>query len=250
VKHGNDGWALKCDIHHYFKSIPHDVAKAAIHKRVKDPDVRNQVDYIVDSYDGDCGLGLGSQVNQLIALTVLDDLDHFIKEKLRIKHYVRYNDDFVLIHESLDYLKYCLSEISKWLESVGLRLNNKTAFCRLSDGFWMLKWRFVLCDSGKILKRMKREKISRQKKHISKVYALEKAGKVPPGTSNNSMRSIMANAKRGDTFYSRKSLAQHYYDITGGIKYHDYAGTRKKSCQIGSNLDEKSDRYERQRSRH
>jgi len=98
VEHGAEGWVLKCDIHHYFQSINHDVAKAAINKRVKDDQIARRACEIVDSFGGDKGIGLGSQVSQLVALAVLDDLDHYIKERLQIKHYVRYMDDFVLIY--------------------------------------------------------------------------------------------------------------------------------------------------------
>ena len=84
---------------------------------------------IINSFDQgpdpDVGMGLGSQVTQLIELAVLDDLDHYIKEQLRVKPYERYMDDFILIHESKDYLRYCRSEIEKIVNSLGLSLNRK-----------------------------------------------------------------------------------------------------------------------------
>ena len=49
--------------------------------------------------------------SQVLAIFYLNDLDHFIKEKLKIKYYVRYQDDFLLYHPSKKYLKYCLNEI-------------------------------------------------------------------------------------------------------------------------------------------
>lgn len=102
-EHGTDGWVLKCDIYHYFQSIRHDIAKAAIYKRVTDKAIAARACEIVDSF-GEIGLGLGSQVSQLVALAVLDDLDHFIKERLRVKHYIRYMDDFILVHEDKAFL--------------------------------------------------------------------------------------------------------------------------------------------------
>ncbi|MGN1111572.1 MAG: RNA-directed DNA polymerase, partial [Acutalibacteraceae bacterium] len=145
--HGNNGWVLKCDIHHYFQSIRHDVAKAAIHKRVKDTDIAARTCEIVDSF-GDIGLGLGSQVSQLVALAVLDDLDHYIKERLRVKHYVRYMDDFILVHHDKAFLKYCRTEIEKRLNSLGLQLNNKTSLYPLRQGVKLLQWRFIVTDTG------------------------------------------------------------------------------------------------------
>ena len=48
--------------------------------------------------------------SQILAVFYLNDLDHFVKEKLKIKYYVRYMDDFILFHENKNYLKYCLGE--------------------------------------------------------------------------------------------------------------------------------------------
>lgn len=59
---------------------------------------------IIDSFDGEVGLGLGSQISQIMELLVLNDLDHYIKERLKIKYYIRYMDDFILIHPDKEYL--------------------------------------------------------------------------------------------------------------------------------------------------
>ena len=89
--------------------------KAAIAKRVSDPGAYSEVCRIIDSFDHGpdptVGMGLGSQVTQLSQLAVLDDLDHFIKEQLHIKFYVRYMDDFILLHPDKAYLRYCWMEI-------------------------------------------------------------------------------------------------------------------------------------------
>lgn len=85
---------LKCDISNFFGSTPHDVAIAAIRKRVKDEWAAAEVERIIKSFNQgnnpDVGMGLGSQVTQLVELAVLDDLDHYAKEQLHIKHYIRY----------------------------------------------------------------------------------------------------------------------------------------------------------------
>lgn len=51
--------------------------------------------------------------SQVLAITYLNELDHYIKEKLHIKYYVRYMDDGILIHEDKEYLEFCLEEIKK-----------------------------------------------------------------------------------------------------------------------------------------
>ena len=65
-------------------------------------------------------------------------MDHFIKEKLKIKYYIRYQDDFLLYHPSKNYLKYCLKEIEKFLKSENLTLNSKTRIYKNTNNFLFL----------------------------------------------------------------------------------------------------------------
>lgn len=211
-KHGSEGWVLKCDIHHYFQSINHDIAKAAIYKRVSDKNIAQRACEIVDSF-GDVGLGLGSQVSQLIALAVLDDLDHYIKERLHIKHYVRYMDDFVLIHNDKEYLKQCQNDISEKLQAIGLQLNNKTALYPLRQGVKILQWRFVITDSGRIIRKMDKKKQSKQRRKLKKLYAKERSGEYAPGTTRSSLYSWLANANRGDTYYMQQKMLRFYKEL-------------------------------------
>ena len=104
-KNGIDGWILKADISKYFYSIRHDVLKSLIRKKITDPDVLWLVEMIIDSTEGNVGIPIGNQSSQLFALLYLNNLDHFIKEKLGIKYYGRYMDDFFLIHEDKAYLQ-------------------------------------------------------------------------------------------------------------------------------------------------
>lgn len=64
--------------------------------------------------------------SQIFAIFYLDCLDKYIKEVLKIKYYVRYQDDMILIHQDKEYLQYCLSCIKMELEKLDLEVNNKT----------------------------------------------------------------------------------------------------------------------------
>lgn len=80
------------------------MAKQAARKYISDVKAADMVCRVIDSFEGEKGLGLGSQISQIMELLVLNDLDHFIKERLHIKHYIRYMDDFILIHSDKCYL--------------------------------------------------------------------------------------------------------------------------------------------------
>lgn len=220
-KHGKDGWVLKMDIHHFFPSTRHDVAKAAIAKRVGDEKARDCVFDVIDSFGGDVGIGLGSQISQLVELAVLDDLDHFIKERLGIKHYVRYMDDLVLIHKDKEYLKYCWKEIEKQLNAIGLELNEKTTMYPLKQGVKFLQWRFIITDTGKIDMKISSKKMGKQRRKIKKILCKEKSGEYLEGTAYNSLTAWKANAARGDSYFQQQRMTHYYYTVKAGIE-NDY----------------------------
>ena len=117
-------YILKCDVKKFFSSIDHDILKQKLKKRIKDKDALNIVFKIIDSNKK--GLGIGNMSSQVLAIFYLNDLDHYIKEKLKIKYYVRYQDDFILFNNSKEYLKECLEKIKEFLTNEKLQLNSKT----------------------------------------------------------------------------------------------------------------------------
>ncbi len=70
-----------------------------------------------------CGLPIGNLSSQFFANVLLDALDQHIKHAIRAKHYVRYVDDMVLLHESAQWLNEALAEINAFLPSLRLTLN-------------------------------------------------------------------------------------------------------------------------------
>ena len=129
-------YILKCDISKFFASIDHDILKNKLQKKLKDKDAMKIVFDIIDSYSP--GLGIGSMTNQVLAIFYLNDLDHFIKEFLKIKYFLRYQDDFLLFHPSKKYLQYCFEQIKKFLEKEKLTLNKKSRIYSSNDNFLFL----------------------------------------------------------------------------------------------------------------
>lgn len=127
---------LKCDISKFFASIDHDILKTKLLRKIKDKDAIKIVFDIIDSNTQ--GLSIGSMTSQILAIFYLNDMDHFIKENLKLKYYVRYQDDFLLFHPSKQYLKYCLKEIHTFLEKEHLKLNAKTRIYKNTNNFLFL----------------------------------------------------------------------------------------------------------------
>lgn len=129
-------YILKCDISKFFASIDHDILKKKLKRRIKDKDALKIVFDIIDSEEN--GLSIGAMTSQVLAIFYLNDMDHFIKETLKIKYLIRYQDDFLLFHPSKQYLKYCLEELKKFLEKEKLVLNKKTRIYKSTNNFIFL----------------------------------------------------------------------------------------------------------------
>ena len=98
------------------------------------------------------GLSIGNLSSQTFAILYLNELDHFIKEKLKIKYYIRYMDDGILLCEDKKYLQYCLKEIEKIVNKYKLELNKKTAIVNIKQGFEFLGFRYYIKKNKVIMK--------------------------------------------------------------------------------------------------
>ena len=83
--------------------------------------------------------------------------DHFVKERLHIRWYGRYMDDFFLIHPDKEYLQYCRVEIEKHVAKLGLYLNAKTNIFPLKNGLDFLGFHTYLTDTGKVIRKVRRK---------------------------------------------------------------------------------------------
>lgn len=131
-----DYYILKLDIRKFFFSIDKEILKDKVSKKIKDKDALDIVYKIIDNEE--YGLGIGNMTSQILAIFYLNDLDHYIKEELKIKYYIRYQDDALVMHQSKEYLKECLIKIEKFLEKEKLVLNQKTRIYKSTDNFIFL----------------------------------------------------------------------------------------------------------------
>lgn len=181
-------YCLKIDIKKYFYSINHDILKDLLNKKIKDKLFLNLVYKIIDSTNkeyifeyakkhninylkkGYC-LSIGNLTSQILGIFYLNDLDHYIKEKLKIKYYIRYMDDMVLFHKDKNYLKYCLNKIIVYLRKYDLQLNNKTIFfknslCFLGYRFYDKKIKILSKNKRRIYKKLRLLKYHDYNKYI------------------------------------------------------------------------------------
>lgn len=207
--HGSEGWILKGDISKYFYSIDHDILKRQIQKLIQDKDILNLCNLIIDSTEGK-GLPIGNQTSQAFALLYLNDLDHLIKDKMGIKYYGRYMDDFYIIMPEKEKLKKILGIVKQEVEKLGLSLNPKTQIFPLKNGIDFLGFHSYLTDSGKIVKKIRRRSKNNAKRRLRKLLLMRKNGKISKEKVLQSYDCWMNHAKHGNTYHLRKNIEDEF----------------------------------------
>lgn len=110
---------LKCDVKKYFDSVNHGVLFNLVKKKIHDEDVLEVIKNIIFSFDLADNEGraipLGNVTSQIFANIYLNELDDFVKDKLRTRFYVRYNDDFVIVSKNREKLESWRDEIKNFV---------------------------------------------------------------------------------------------------------------------------------------
>ncbi len=108
---------LKCDVRKFFASVDHGILKELIARRITDPNTLELVSQIIDSFQVNLGKGLpiGNLTSQIFANVYMDVFDKFIKHELKVKHYIRYTDDFIVVHKNKKYLEDLIPQMERFL---------------------------------------------------------------------------------------------------------------------------------------
>ncbi len=132
-------FVLKADIKHYFQTVSHDVLLKIIKRKITDESIIWLILKILNNFDSKkdkTGMPLGNLTSQFFANVYLNELDYFVKHKLEIKHYIRYVDDFIILHENIKQLENWKRQIDEFLkQELKIELHpNKSKIVLLSQG--------------------------------------------------------------------------------------------------------------------
>ncbi|MFA5000764.1 MAG: reverse transcriptase/maturase family protein [Candidatus Paceibacterota bacterium] len=125
------GFALKCDVKKFFDTINHSFLLSIIKRRISDQNAIWLLEEIIESFLSEYsdlfnrrGVPIGNLTSQLFANVYMNEFDQFVKHELRVKNYVRYTDDFIVVSDNIDYLLGLIKPMVKFLKTeLGLSLH-------------------------------------------------------------------------------------------------------------------------------
>lgn len=204
-KTGENFYALKCDISKYFQSINHEILKKIIRRKIADEKLLWLIDSIIDSSEN--GVPIGNLTSQLFANIYLSKLDEYIKYELKVRYYIRYMDDFVLLDNSKKFLQDVRGKLEIFLVSISLSCHKrKTTVFPIILGIDFLGYRIYI-DYRLARKSTVQRFINRTKKKIVK-YENNLISHDKLMESFNSWESYM---NHGDTYALKKNLYERYF---------------------------------------
>lgn len=195
-----DFYVLKADISQYFPSINHDILESIIRRTISCKDTLWFIDTIIDQTEQ--GLPIGALTSQLFANVYLDKLDHFIKDNIGIKYYLRYMDDFIIMHPDKNFLKELKTEIESFLlHQLALKLNRKTAIYPNKHGIDFCGYRIWTTH---ILPR--KRNIKRARRRFKKLAKLYSSGTINLDKIKSSIMSFIGYMKHCNGYRSLTNI--------------------------------------------
>jgi retron-type reverse transcriptase len=138
-------WILKCDVRKFFASIDQRILLSILAERIPDRNILWLLGEVIGSFHSTAhgkGLPLGNLTSQLLVNIYMNEFDQFVKHELKVRYYIRYADDFVLLSRDKEYLSRTLRYIVVFLqEELQLELHPKKVSVRtLASGIDFLGW--------------------------------------------------------------------------------------------------------------
>jgi len=207
-------FALKCDIKKFFDTIDHDILLAILKKRIKDENTIWLLKQIISSFSSNYsllgiekGVPIGNLTSQLFANIYMNELDIFIKQKLKVKYYLRYTDDFIILSKNKEYLKNIIPQIVSFLQDE-LRLKiheEKTTIQKTSQGVDFLG--YVVFNKYKLVR-------TKTKRRMTKKFNLKineyHQGIVSKTSLSQSLQSYLGFFSHGESFAIEENFKKKY----------------------------------------
>ena len=151
-KYGIDLYVFQIDIHSFYKSLKHEYVENLFKTKLDKETFEHVVKILKKQYQGDAGYDPGSQMIQIAGITVLNEIDHYIKERLYIECYEHYMDDLIIVVENKEKAIQSKEKLEPMFAKINLEYNRKkTKIYPISKGVDFLGYKFMVTNTGKIV---------------------------------------------------------------------------------------------------
>lgn len=216
-KFGLEGNALQCDIKGYYLNMQHWVVEGNFEKRLQEDACERAIGILKGQYEGTKGYNPGSQMVQIAGISVLDGMDHFIKERLHVKYYVRYMDDFILIGNTKEEMQHCKEEIEKYLKNIEFELNSKkTKIYEIKEGIKFLGFTHRLTNTGKVVRIIDPQNVKQERKKLRRMVGLVRKGRIKKEKVDKCFGSWKAHASKGNSTKLIRRMDEYYKELWKG----------------------------------
>lgn len=208
-------FVLKCDISKFFASVDHETLLSIIGKRIKDDRAMWLIKEIVEGFCSDQsnlfnkkGLPIGNLTSQLFANIYLNEFDQFVKHELRVKDYLRYTDDFIVVANDEKYLRKTLKSIKLFLEQkLFLKIHpHKVGIRKFNQGIDFLG--YIILPYYRLVRTKTRQRILRKLKNRIKEY---KNGTINQQTLEQSLQSYLGVLSHANTYELSQNLKNQFW---------------------------------------
>lgn len=243
-RYGREGYILKIDFRKYFDNIQHDKLRQAVAKHIDSKEVLWILDKILEANEQDISymdndfkespfnaleqaeiapelligkrklkrsLGIGSTVSQIAGIYLPTRIDTWCKYVRKVHCYDAYMDDRIIIHPSKEFLRQLLNEVTAMAKAMGFFIHNdKTQIIKLSHGFTFLKTRYSLTDTGRIIRKIPKDVIARERHKLNKLARLTAGGKLTVKQYKAQYRAWRGDKIRYNAYYALKETDKLY----------------------------------------
>jgi len=208
-------YVLKCDIKKFFDTVNHDILKGILKRRIKDEKAIWLLGEIIDSFSSEQsdifssrGLPIGNLTSQLFANIYLNEFDQFIKNKLKLRYYARYTDDFVIVGNDRKELEKLLEPVRLFLEeNLDLKLHpNKIEIRKYSQGIDFLG--FVALSHYRAIRTKTKKRAFKKLKMRVEEY---KTGKINRQSLEQALQSYLGVFSHADTHDLDQELLNQFW---------------------------------------
>lgn len=251
-EYGTNFYVFSFDFKDFFKSIPHKTCRRILEKYVYDKELVNMTMNVIKSHyrtrimkikdkkkrlkmlrelDNDemKGICLGSQVSQIMALIIANDIDHYTKDVMKCKCSIRYMDDGNVFLRTKEECKALYNDMKKITDKLGLEFNErKTHIIKIRKGFTFLKVRYFVTDTKKIVRVMAKKGTVRMRRKLHKFKPKVENDELTLGNVYDSMQAWLTHSEIANSYRTVKRMLKLYNELFDGYKL-----TRKWEYKCG-----------------